>query len=143
MQTTAATPSPRLHTKTRSSLHPMVKPFPWLWLLHFQCQPVTWSDQGQNTCLAWAGAHGEVTAGNLAATRTELSLPCLTRGAQASHNPSVSSPPTCQGGLSPLCRIPGLGHQICGWNHSLPREGLHPCNLPFAPSPLPGTQVPN
>ena len=62
--------------------------------------------------------------------------------AQASHSPPVSpaSPP---GGSSSFCRTPGLGHPICGLNHSLPRESLHPWNLPSPLSAVPRAQVPS
>ena len=66
------------------------------------------------------------------------------RSSWASHSPPVSptSPPTSQGDLSSWCWTPGLGLPICGSNCSLPREVLHPWNLPPFLSPLPGAQVP-
>ena len=36
---------------------------------------------------------------------------------------------------------PVLCCAICGWNCSVPREVLCPCNLPFLLNPLPGTEV--
>lgn len=47
---------------------------------------------------------------------------------------SLTSPSSSQGGSSSHCRTPGLGHPISYSNHSLSREGLHPCNLS---SPVP------
>lgn len=49
-----------------------------------------------------------------------------------------SSPSTSQVGSSHLCRTPGLGHAICGSNHSVPRAGVCLCNLPFPLILLPG-----
>ena len=62
---------------------------------------------------------------------------------QASHSPSVctSGPPTRQGGLSPLCRIPRLRYPICGSDLSLSRVSVSPCNLSFPLSPLLVAQV--
>ena len=50
----------------------------------------------------------------------------LTSGAQDSYTPSVSfaGSTTTQVGLSSLCQIPLLGHQICGLKSSLPRADL-------------------
>ena len=52
---------------------------------------------------------------------------------QTSQSPPVSptGPPSSQGGSSSLCCIPGQGCPVCDLNHSLPREGVHLCNLPF------------
>lgn len=68
----------------------------------------------------------------------------LTSGDQTSYSPpgSPTSPPSSQGGLSSLCRTPGLECLICGSNHSLPREGFCPCNSLFPLSFPPRGQVP-
>lgn len=52
-----------------------------------------------------------------------------------------SGSPDSQGGLSSLCRTPGLGCPVCGSTHSLPGVGLCPSDLPFPLRPLLGAQV--
>ena len=68
----------------------------------------------------------------------------LTSGDQTSYSPpgSPTSPLSGQGGLSSLCRTPGLECLICASNHSLPREGFCPCNSLFPLSFPPRGQVP-
>ena len=86
---------------------------------------------------------------DVAATRTHLSPSCLVasqhlhtlhkwslRISSFSTYPSDST--SSQEGLSPMHRSPGLGHPVCGLTHSLSRVSVHPCNLPFPLSPLPG-----
>ena len=53
---------------------------------------------------------------------------------------SPIGPLPSQEGLSSR-QAPGLKRPICGSNCSFPKEGLHPCNLSFPLSPLPGTQA--
>ena len=94
--------------------------------------------------------HSDVVVGNLAATRAYLYLPFL-GASQCACTPhklipgfsslSISSFPTIQGGLSPLCMTPGLGWPLGGSTCSLPRAGVHSCNFPFPLSPLPGKDV--
>ena len=110
---------------------------------------MVWSGWGRSVCLAWTGEPSEA-----AATRADLSLPCLL----ASQHPCIphewslgfsrlsicpSSSPSSQGNLSPSCRTPGLGCPVCDLTHSLPRVSVHLCNLSFPLSTLPGTLVPD
>lgn len=93
---------------------------------------------------------GVVVMGSLAATRADLSPLCLEACSVLMHTPYGRSPgfsslsvrlsglPTSQGGLSPLCRTPGLGCPVCGSACLLPRVGVHWCNLPFPLYPLAG-----
>lgn len=50
--------------------------------------------------------------------------------------------PSSQGDLSPLCRTPGLGCQVCGLTYSLLRVRVYLHSLPFPLSPSLGAQVP-
>ena len=47
------------------------------WPAHMQCHTVAWTEWGQGVCSAWAGACAKVAAWILAATRADLSVPCL------------------------------------------------------------------
>ena len=141
---------PRFCPGTTSPLCPKVKPFPWSWLPQIQCCAVAWSEWGWRVCSAQCEAWGRTVTANLQLLRKTslcstwgLASMCtlLMSGVQASPaflSLPVVSPPTSQGGLSPLHRTPGLGCSVCGLTHSLPMVGVCWCHLPFPLSPLPG-----
>ena len=117
-----------------------------------QCHTVAFSEWDQSICSAWAEVLGKAVTGNLAATRADLSLPCLrckpawvpfSRAESGFSRLSVcpSGPLVSQGGLSSPCRTLGLGCPVCVLTHSLPRAGFRWYNLPLLPHPLPGAVV--
>ena len=118
-----------------------------------QCHSVTLSKQGWGICLFGPGAQTKVVAEISAAARAVLSLRCLPclRASQCRLAPQEwcpgfslpSGPPTSQGGLPPLCKVPGLECPICGSHCSLLREDLCPYILLFPLSPSPGALVQN
>lgn len=113
----------------------------WLNLLsgcgcQIQGHTMTWYEWGQRVGLSWVGGHTEAVTGKLAAAGAELSLSCLwvkpactllISRVQVSHHLTVSPShhPTSQGGLLPLCKMPGQEHPICGSHSSVPRVCLH------------------
>ena len=136
----ATTAPPRLHHRTRSPLYPTVKSPPCWWPPQIQCWPFTWLRVGCAGC-----------AGNPAAARADLCLPCLRgsphMGACFKWTPGFPEPccysqqssnEPCRLFFSFWCGIPGLWCSICGPDQSLPKVGVHPCNLPFSLNSLPG-----
>lgn len=130
---------PRSHPGTRFPLYPKVECLPQLWLPQIQCCTVAWSEENWRVCSAWAGIYSEVVLGNPAATRADLSLHCLGEShcayssqVQVSHSPSIypSSPPTIQGGLSPLHMTPGQGCPIYGLTTHSPGQ-VSTCVISF------------
>lgn len=111
-----------------------------------------WSEWGWSVHLAQAEACGKVVKGNPEFAKADLCPPCFRdKPTCAPHEQSPGffrllgcpcGPPTCQEGLSSLCRTPGVGHLVCGSTCSLPRVGVHWCDLSFPLSPFPGSQVP-
>ena len=129
----------RCHPKSKSPLCPMAKLSPQSW------QPCSSEElQGE---VSGAGVFAWLRLGHAPGNGAVLnppSLPCLrnksrelVRSLQTESRLPTDSP-TSQGGSSFLCQIPGLGHPICGLNHSLLRKDFLPCNLPFPLSPIPG-----
>ena len=115
-----------------------------------------WSKQWWSICSARVGTCVERVRETHSHRSSPLitSPPCL-RGkpahelhrsrVQASHRPPVSPNhlPTSHGGLSPPCRTPGLGHQICGCRCSLPRAGIYLNSLLFPSKSPPRDTGPN
>lgn len=114
--------------------------FLWSWPPQITCCTVTWNEWGKSICSTRVGARPQVVASNLAPTKADLSPPCL-RGKPAclcsswwspgfySSLVNSNSPPINKGTLSPQCRTPGLGLQICGSQLLIPQSGWCPTHV--------------
>ena len=96
---------------------------------------MVWADCRQGSGLPCCAPWVRVRSGRFCPTQMTL---------QVSPDPLVvpATPPASPGDSASLCRIPGLGYPINGWNCSLPRAGLCPGDLPFPLIPLPGPYIP-
>lgn len=120
---------PVLFSTTAHSIHQ--------WQFSSKWVVVPQSKRCQSGHLAWVGACPGAVAGNhpesqvvsifflsfgLGANKPVCTL--FMSGVQVSHSPPASPTglQTSQGDLSSQCPSPGLGHPICGLNHSLFRE---------------------
>lgn len=106
------------------------------------CQDVAWSEQGWGVHSAWIRECSEV-----AATREELSLPCLVASQHPRipcewsvdfSSPSVYPSSSLSSKRVSLCRVSGLGHPVCGMTCSVSRMRVCLCSLPFPLSTLLG-----
>ena len=133
-------------------MQPRVESFPWLWPP--RSSAVLWHGLRGAGTLAWLGPRCTVRQPwETWQPVGQTSLCLASRASQDTCTPQEqspgfsslfvhpSSPPTSQGGLSPLHRNPGLGYPVCGLTHSLPSVGIHQCNLPSPLSPLRGAQI--
>ena len=100
----------------------------WLNLLsgcgcHIQGHTMAWFEWGQRVGLSWVEVHAEVVTGKLAAAGAGFSLSCLwvkpVYVLLISLPVSPSNHQTSQGGLPPLCKMPGQEHPICGSHSSV------------------------
>ena len=101
----------------------------------------------------WTRVHNGVVSENLVTPRADLSLPCpgTNQHLCAPHERNLSfsslsictnSSPSSQWVLPPPHGSPGLRCPVCDLTYSLPRAGVHPRNLLFPLSSLPGAQAP-
>ena len=112
----------------------------WLWPPQIQCCTLMRSEWGQSIYLAQARAHAEVVVGKLASQHVQSSWVESRLPTSLVLVPPALQP--AQGARLPCIGPQNWGRPICGSHHSLPRVGLHLCNLPVPLSPLPVTQIP-